>query len=251
MIKFFRKIRQQLLLQNRFRKYILYAIGEIVLVMIGILLALQVNNWNQSRQDKKFETTMLHEIKGSLESDLFSERVLKNFINTKQKGIQELLKMTTSNQIYPDSMLLKVYNDMTFHLSISYNKGGYEAIKSVGIDKISNDSLRKMLIETYEVLLPRAERLIESRIEDDLGSQEYKLRLHNALWKRIRIQMPDNSYKLVSQPIDSENFLKKDELLDRIKIEQDIVNVYNFWMQHFRRSVENCLEAVNKELEND
>ena len=46
MIKFFRKIRQQLLAENRLGKYLIYALGEIVLVVIGILIALQINNWN-------------------------------------------------------------------------------------------------------------------------------------------------------------------------------------------------------------
>ena len=49
MIKLFRKIRQGLLTENKFGKYVLYAIGEIVLVVIGILIALQVNNWNENR----------------------------------------------------------------------------------------------------------------------------------------------------------------------------------------------------------
>lgn len=54
MIKFFRKIRQKLLSENNFNKYLVYAIGEIVLVVIGILIALQINNWNQKRiQDLK------------------------------------------------------------------------------------------------------------------------------------------------------------------------------------------------------
>jgi len=47
MIKFFRKIRQQLLAENKFTKYLIYAIGEIVLVVIGILIALSINNWNE------------------------------------------------------------------------------------------------------------------------------------------------------------------------------------------------------------
>ncbi len=56
MIKFFRKIRQQLLTENRFTKYSLYAIGEVFLVVIGILIALQINNWNESRKhDKKLQ----------------------------------------------------------------------------------------------------------------------------------------------------------------------------------------------------
>ena len=50
MIKFFRKIRQRLLTENKFSKYLLYAIGEIILVVIGILIALQINNWNEGRK---------------------------------------------------------------------------------------------------------------------------------------------------------------------------------------------------------
>lgn len=49
MIKFFRKIRERLLTENKFRKYVAYAIGEIILVVIGILIALQINNWNEER----------------------------------------------------------------------------------------------------------------------------------------------------------------------------------------------------------
>lgn len=50
MIKFFRHIRQPLLSENKFSKYLLYAIGEIVLVVIGIPIALQINNWNEQRK---------------------------------------------------------------------------------------------------------------------------------------------------------------------------------------------------------
>ncbi len=53
MIRFFRHLRQRLLAENRFSRYLVYAIGEIVLVMIGILLALQVNTWNENRKDQK------------------------------------------------------------------------------------------------------------------------------------------------------------------------------------------------------
>ena len=63
MIHFFRRIRQGLLSQNRFSKYMLYAIGEIALVMIGILLALQVNTWNENRKDNLQEQQILIQLK--------------------------------------------------------------------------------------------------------------------------------------------------------------------------------------------
>ncbi len=55
MIKFFRRIRQQLISDNKFSKYLLYAIGEIVLVVIGILIALQINNWNENKKNNRME----------------------------------------------------------------------------------------------------------------------------------------------------------------------------------------------------
>ncbi|MGB5316110.1 MAG: DUF6090 family protein [Robiginitalea sp.] len=55
MIKFFRKIRQRLLTENNFNRYLVYAIGEIILVVIGILIALQINNWNQNRLNENLE----------------------------------------------------------------------------------------------------------------------------------------------------------------------------------------------------
>ena len=62
MIKFFRRIRQQLLTENKFSKYMLYAIGEIILVVIGILIALQINTWNQNRLAVNEEQAILNNI---------------------------------------------------------------------------------------------------------------------------------------------------------------------------------------------
>ena len=59
MIKFFRQFRQRMIKENRISKYLLYAIGEIVLVMIGILLALQVNTWNEARKQNIIHGTVM------------------------------------------------------------------------------------------------------------------------------------------------------------------------------------------------
>ena len=55
MIKFLEKIRHKLLIENKFSKYLLYAIGEIILVVIGILIALQIKNWNEENKERRVE----------------------------------------------------------------------------------------------------------------------------------------------------------------------------------------------------
>ncbi len=87
MIKFFRRIRQKLLQQNRFSKYLLYAIGEIVLVVIGILIALQINNWNERRKAAIEEKEILENLYENLtlagqqsESLIAQEKELKQLL---------------------------------------------------------------------------------------------------------------------------------------------------------------------------
>ena len=63
MIKFFRKIRQKMLTESKFSKYLLYAIGEIVLVVIGILIALSINYWNKIKNLRNTEQQLLISLK--------------------------------------------------------------------------------------------------------------------------------------------------------------------------------------------
>lgn len=70
MLHFFRRIRNRLLAQNRVQRYVLYATGEIVLVVIGILIALQINNWNEQQNQKQKLNSYLSALKGELEGNL-------------------------------------------------------------------------------------------------------------------------------------------------------------------------------------
>lgn len=70
MIKFFRKIRQNMIKENRASKYLLYAIGEIVLVVIGILIALSINNWNENNKLVKKEANLLISLQKEIEINI-------------------------------------------------------------------------------------------------------------------------------------------------------------------------------------
>jgi hypothetical protein len=103
MIKFFRKIRQNLLMQNKTGKYFRYALGEIVLVMIGILLALQVNNWNENRKAKINEVVLVKQLLEDAKTDsiFFNNRIqsLKG-----QKRFYNELVQFCSNEISEDKV---------------------------------------------------------------------------------------------------------------------------------------------------
>jgi hypothetical protein len=86
MIKFFRKIRQNLLMENKTGKYFKYAIGEIILVVIGILIALQINNWNENRKNSINEKALLANTINDLDADK------KRFTNN-QKEADTILKV--------------------------------------------------------------------------------------------------------------------------------------------------------------
>jgi hypothetical protein len=149
MIKFFRKIRENMLTENKFSKYLLYALGEIVLVVIGILIALQINNWNEFNKEREIEKIILNEIRDNLKFDL--EDFESNIANLQNKAISatSILKILENNSPYTDSIGYFFYYLKTYpHFSNKSN--GYNLLQSKGLGIIQNDSIRKKITDLYE-----------------------------------------------------------------------------------------------------
>ncbi len=86
MFKFFRKIRKEQLIENRTGKYLAYALGEIVLVVIGILIALSINTWNQGRIDRQEEIIVLTNIQKEIEMNIAQNNsIVSNRMKKKSK----------------------------------------------------------------------------------------------------------------------------------------------------------------------
>jgi hypothetical protein len=148
MISFFRKIRQKLLSQNQVTRYLVYAFGEIFLVVIGILIALQVNNWNEEKKNDAFE----HEILSLLDQNLQKDSILISI---------ELRNAKTGNQL-TDSLLTQVekgnYGEqLNFWMGKIVNfqrfksqSAAFEVLKSKGLENISDKELQLGLIEYYD-----------------------------------------------------------------------------------------------------
>lgn len=150
MIKFFRHIRKNLLMENKTSKYFKYAIGEIILVMIGILLALQVSNWNEQRKENLEYQKFIIKLKSNLQDD----------INLYKKAIED----NTNHLKHLDTSLIILKNhknyttkDLQPHLAyIQYlsrfnsNNTAYINLQSTGkLNIITNDSLSDNLILYY------------------------------------------------------------------------------------------------------
>jgi hypothetical protein len=162
MIKLFRNIRKKLLSEGKTANYFKYAIGEIVLVVIGILIALQINNWNETRKDIAFEVKMLKEIKKALENDIISFERSVGRLKKLDSATNFMAKHIYEHSTFVDSLSDRGESRWYFlrtGIQYQYNRGPYDAIKSSGIDRISNDSLRNGLIKLYDFDFPRNEGL--------------------------------------------------------------------------------------------
>ncbi|MDT0558289.1 DUF6090 family protein [Ichthyenterobacterium sp. W332] len=166
MIKFFRHFRKSFLDNNQMGKYFKYAIGEILLVVIGILIALQINNWNQNRIADNYEKNVLLELEKTLTNDLDFFNNLEDRVKRKDTAIDNLIFARQGKKKFSDIELKNSIWWANSGLLFSYNKGPYETLKSSGLDKIKSDSLRISITSLYEVTLPRVEAFIQYAEED-------------------------------------------------------------------------------------
>ena len=202
MLAFFRKIRKSLLIQGKTSKYLSYAIGEIVLVMIGILLALQVNNWNELKKIKVFEIKMLKEIKNAIVTDI--DYITNHSLGYRTKTVENsvvFFKKLLRNEKAPMDSLRYYFNWTTYGLSFQINEGPYQGLKSVGMDKISNDSLRNSLQYLYDFTIPRTEELVEwseNRIEKNQSP------LKKQFLKAHQYKLTDADVKIYSSLVDGD-----------------------------------------------
>ena len=162
MLKFFRNIRQSLLSENlpdrqasNFSKYLLYAIGEILLVVIGILLALQINNWNGQRIERKNETQFLNRLHSDIlwDMEILSENLAR--LTSKKERLQQVRKIIENKEIHSkDSLfyLLERSAVMGTDLREDRRKATFEEMVTSGQLQIIQDvTLRNNIAQFYSM----------------------------------------------------------------------------------------------------
>ena len=242
MIKFFRRIRQNLLMENKTGKYFQYAVGEIVLVVIGILIALSLNNLNEKKKLNEKENKFLKEIANDLK---ITQKEINEDLQDLQRNLNSSLiirDLILSKGKLNDSLIKHFYFTMDLE-TLDAKSSTYESLKSFGLDLIGNDSLQKQITDIYEDVIPKlkSEFITVSRaaikLEDLLipHLSVDSMRLKKSQWAAYRF-------------IDYELFLQSNEywfVLQRsIPKRQLQIKSYK-WMEEY---IENCITFIESEL---
>jgi hypothetical protein len=217
MIKFFRKIRQNMIKENKFSKYFLYAVGEIILVVIGILIALSINNWNQSKKQDIAEKEFIEGIKNDLKQDKQYMELIIRHIEPKIEAYtildKEFTMLYKKDKNALDS-LFQIYfvSQRTFYpISGSFQA----AIAGNEINAFKNKELTRVIIKLYNSTYDRLVDIGETTNE----RWEYLSRKYSHLRRTVSFRilnetqlsdLLDDMYHLSAQLLYYQNQLNKD-----------------------------------------
>ena len=247
MLRFFRQIRQRLLTENRFSKYLLYAIGEILLVMIGILLALQVNNWNEARirDNERIElvNTLTTHFKSQIE---FLEASIR-------RGEDDAKKLNRAIKMIESQNLTMPIDSLKKHISATFYQTGLflplqkveMAINSGRIDLIEGDNFDDNIAD----LLYR-NKILEKLYDEHL-SMVFSGPLSEIKEENWEVYKPfEDSLNGFSQnDTDYLDYIARPDVIARVKneyiLKQNIIRNMNRMLEKAKNIVHN-LESQNK-----
>jgi hypothetical protein len=215
MLKFLRRIRQNLISQGKFSKYLLYALGEILLVVIGILIALQINNWNEEKKQEAQEIKLL--------------RQLKEDLTENNKALNELRERITINSTAMDTVVRRLrerdyensfdINATLIHRKTYFNyaNSGYKLIGNGLATLISNDSILKGVLLLYEkdfVAITSREDLMNSTIDNKVYPFTNKLFKIKPL--RIKFKALDAAVSDIYSPLEFNSLCDNQEYINTL-----------------------------------
>ena len=239
MLTFLRKIRKSLIENGRTRKYLLYSIGEILLVVIGILIALQINNWNENRKEKIEEKKILIDLKENLEFNVGElEKITLDFVEDDKSS--ELIISNIQKRIpYHDSLAFHFARALNADPQFVFSYIGYENMKNMGFNIIRNESLKKEIIRLFE-LSYELTHLRQSLVDN----------MQDRLSETIRLNFTSRRHGWAFEPFDYEALFEDKEFLSLLfTMESMRMHIYRSYISSLDES-KRILGLVNDELGN-
>ena len=204
MLKIFNKVRRNLLSKNKFSGYLLYALGEVLLVMIGILLAVQVNNWNERRKQRSEFTSALRAISTDLAMDTIQATGLIEYYEENQKQSARIINQEINKENFSECTMCPSL--ITLYRAFILQKKGFERFKALNTESTTRkDSLAVQINQFYTFFVPIVElgnELVEKDVLGNLDSfQQYDWFVD---WSQGRI-----TDEVITYMTESEDFRKK------------------------------------------
>ena len=248
MIKFFRRIRKNLVSQNRIVKYFLYAFGEIILVVIGILIALQINNWNEFQKLKRNEKDILNNILTAINNDLGVYNNLFEYrLERKRQAIDTLVHFVGLNAKIHDSIVIKYFEYVGHDIVARVDSGPFDALKSGGLHQITNEALREQIVSTYQVLLPSFvifTQIPSNELNPIISELELKL-------IEPKVVLDQNNKFSIKKHIIAKNIFSNPDFIRVLDLQKRKYDNYKSRLSPMRKILESLKKEIEKELQND
>lgn len=236
MIKLFRRIRQKVLAESKFSQYLLYAIGEIVLVVIGILIALQINNWNEEYKNETLGREYLFGIKQDLSQD---HSTLEKLIPRMELRLAHF-KNVDSTTVNYNKIETKKVNDTLVdpkyfafpHLSFRPKFGTYNSLLSEGkTGLLTNRALFDKIQDVYEV---DNAQIKDANTYIDAKSKEIMWEYRDFLWYDVSNVNPSD--------------IKSTEFIASLNYLQNDIARYVRLLKHLRANINHVIILIDEEL---
>lgn len=249
MIKFFRHIRKNIIMKNQNGRYFKYAIGEILLVVIGILIALQVSNWNQGRQETKKLYTYYEKLVEELEQEvLITEWQLKmtDSLRIMQTRVLEILNTKDKNDI-PE--LIKVLGSVPTAWGTLQTVEIFDEFMSQGLlSKVEDENLKDALRELQDLLL-------DFKWSDNYVDIQYNTLIEPYFAKNInysKIALPQYKKTLVQggPKTDFEGLFNSMELWNVSTLKLETSNSVYLNLKDMEKGLNNLLSELKKTIKN-
>ena len=206
MLRIFRNIRQKLAAENKVMAYLRYAIGEILLVVIGILIALQVNNWNENRKEHLIEIKYLKNLKHDLQSDSTDLVYYKNIRVGQANAARELIELAKTKNVSDVFKLDSLYTTVGLWWEFVPNNNTFEELRSSGnLKLLRNDSIKNLLLD----LNKENEDLVSSRNHMRREYENYLYDQKNSLVNFLDVNDPERIKNIIDWYYPNKESVKK------------------------------------------
>ncbi len=238
MIPFFRPIHKKMADDKKPIKYIRYAIGEIVLVMVGILLAVQVNNWNEERKSKLKEIKLLNELRSDLIQNVDDIKGNLTYFNITKTANETIIYHIENNLAYNDSLNYH-FGNLYPYITFNPNQTTYESLKQIGLDIISNDSLRISLSDLY------ANKFASYKKFEDIYMLEH---FENYMKPMMSSELTDYIVYTSAKPKNYKQFVKKAQNKDAMAQMAEICDSFMLMQSNLKEYAERLIAQIDKEI---